>query len=63
MLFSEQEKKVINLAFRGHKSSEIADTLSLSVSTVRCYKQRIKVKLRKFGINEIIDLAKLPLFI
>jgi len=63
MLFSEQEKKVINLTFRGHKSSEIANSLSLSVNTVRCYQQRIKVKLRKFGINEIIDLAKLPLFI
>lgn len=63
MLFSDQEKKILDLTFKGSSCSEIADTMKISVNSVKSYKYRIKHKLRKFGVNEIIDLAKLPIFI
>ncbi|MDZ4846386.1 MAG: helix-turn-helix transcriptional regulator [Chitinophagales bacterium] len=63
MLFSTREKKIINLIFQGKSSLEIALSLNISENTVKSYKYRIKHKIRKFGIANIIDLAKLPVLI
>ena len=63
MLFSSREKKIINLIFRGKSGVEIAKSLKISENTVKSYKYRIKHKIRKFGVTNIVDLAKLPVLI
>lgn len=63
MLFTQKEKKVIQLVFQGKGKSEIADALSISENTVKVYRTRIKHKIQKFGIHDVVDLAKLPVII
>lgn len=63
MLFSNQEKKIINLIFQGQNPNEIARVMKISQNTVKSYKYRIKYKIQKFGINDIVDLSKLPVLI
>lgn len=63
MLFSIQEKKILNLIFQGKNSAEIALLMQISENTVKSYKHRIKHKIRKFGVTDIVDLAKLPVLI
>ena len=63
MLFSSREKKIINMVLHGKSGLEIALSLNISENTVKSYKHRIRHKIRKFGISNIIDLAKLPVLI
>jgi DNA-binding CsgD family transcriptional regulator len=63
MLFSMQEKKIINLIFQGKNCFEISQSMRISENTVKSYKYRIKHKIRKFGVSDIVDLAKLPVLI
>jgi len=55
---SAREAEVFKLIALGHRNSEIADMLSLSVKTVETYKSRL---MQKLGINNRAMLVRLAL--
>lgn len=63
MLFTEREKRVIQLVLKGKERLEIARSLRISENTVKVYRTRIRHKVQKFGVNDVVDLAKLPILI
>lgn len=55
-----QGKRVIQLSLEGHSNQEIADTLNLSINTVKLYKSNAYKKLRKdFQESESKDVSYL----
>lgn len=63
MLFTEREKRVIQMVLKGKERLEIARSLRISENTVKVYRTRIRHKVQKFGIHDVVDLAKLPVLI
>ncbi|GIV76934.1 MAG: DNA-binding response regulator [Litorilinea sp.] len=55
---SEREAEVFRLVALGHRNSEIADLLHLSVKTVETYKSRL---MQKLGVNTRAGLVRLAL--
>jgi len=55
---SEREAEVFRLVVLGHRNSEIADMLSLSVKTVETYKSRL---MHKLGLSSRASLVRLAL--
>ena len=56
-LLSDREIQVLNLIARSKKTSEIAHTLNLSVSTIQNYRARILNKLGLYSNTELIEFA------
>jgi len=57
-LLSGREREVLQLVVEGRSPTEIADILSLSLSTVKSYRSRI---LQKLGVRNLPDLVKLAI--
>ena len=57
-MLSPQEKKVMELMIRGSTDQEIADSLRLSIHTVRDYNKSIR---NKFGVKSKVQLAAMML--
>lgn len=55
---SPREREVLELIARGCSSTDIADTLVVSQSTVRTYRQRI---MQKLGVTDTVSLIKIAL--
>lgn len=57
---SKRESQVVNYIFKGTKTREIAETMSLGVTTVSTYKKRIfqKLQINNFNMIELVNLAK-----
>ena len=54
---SDRELEVFKLLGKGHKNSQIAEELNLSIKTVESYREQIKQKLNLHGASDLIPFA------
>jgi len=59
-LLTKREKEILKLLCNGHKNSEIAELLSISIYTVQTHRKRV---IKKLKVNNSMDLHKFKLCI
>lgn len=58
--FSSREKEIVNLLMRSYSVSQISKELSLKMSTISTYKNRIH---KKTNTNNLVQLIKMLYFL
>lgn len=57
IVLSAKEEQVLKLMAAGKKSSEIADTMHLSLPSIKWYRQRLKIKFDAATTGELLVKA------